>query len=53
MMMANIEWKTDEDMNDENYTIVFNRDKQEKFFEQTDLAKTEMAAVIIINIPNK
>jgi len=47
MMMANIEWKTDEDIADENYTIVFNREKQEKFFERTDLAKSELASVII------
>jgi len=44
MMMANIEWKTDEDIADENYTIVFNREKQEKFFERTDLAKSELAS---------
>jgi len=35
-MMANIEWKEPEDAEDINYTLVFNRDKKERFFEQSD-----------------
>jgi hypothetical protein len=46
MMMANIEIKTDEDPDDENYTLVFTRDNKERFFEWTDKGKQGKHQVI-------
>lgn len=43
-MMANIEIKS-EDPDDEHYTMVFTRPKQEKFFEYSDLAKNDISKV--------
>lgn len=44
MMMANIEFKSDDSEN-EDYAMVFTRQRKEKFFKWSDLALKEIAAV--------
>jgi hypothetical protein len=47
MMMANIELKSDE-FGTDNYAVVFTRAKQEKFYEQSELHKSSLSSVRIL-----